>query len=562
MADTVKELFNKKFTNSEITSGTTYNFTSDANTAYVIKDIQSNQNDSATTKINATASVGLTSDFSATPSKYTDLGTIASSTVTGATGSEIMDASSTFSIRVPAQTINFKDIIHSSLAYVSNGAITEVEGGTQTVDGQADGNITPTVLTATNIGSNFALTSNAANLPGIFRQFVTNPITNVNLAISHSSDGNSQHYLNVAEFNGSTNYFSYNLGYQPPEFDGRFVYSASTNSKIRFYDTKGAASRSPSTVAHGSIDLKNAAGSTLMLGTAGSTYPKISGSYFSDIGKRYLLINPAYTTGIMLYELPDYDDSGTALAQVSSGVNVATTQAYQVQNSSWSASTGTGPNANRINPASIKNSYSNSHEREAWFIGTSAASTTKRILMFQDGNSNDLNVNLFFFIADTDYMSQTSNNNGTYTAYSVSTSELMTDFGWSGSNFNDISGKCAYISCNSMRGATGSSAKWGTESWFWLDQDVLYFTNIDTGGTGPIQAWNLKTNEMTAPITWAQYVDSSGTSLPMPATAVSNNTIGHRSFAQIPTSSQIASRTYTKSPGLQVRATAIKEDRS
>jgi len=113
-----------------------------------------------------------------------------------------------------------------------------------------------------------------------------------------------------------------------------------------------------------------------------------------------------------------------------------------------------------------------------------------------------------------------------------------------------------------MRSATGSTAKWGTESFFWLDQDVLHFTNIDTGGTGPIQSWNLKTNEITAPITWAQYVDSGGTSLPMPATAVSNNTIGHRSFAQVPTSTEIAARTYTKAPSLQVRATAIKEDRS
>lgn len=561
MADTVKELFNKKFTSSEISSGTTYSFTTDANTAYVIKDIQSQQNDVATTKINATASIGLTSDFSATPSKYTDLGTIASSTVTGATGSEIMDASSTFSIRVPAQTINFKDIVHSSLAYVSNSAITEVEGSTTTVDGQVEANLTPTVFTATSIGSNFAITNNGANFPGCWRQFVTNPITNVNLALSHTHDGNSVHYFNVAGFNNSTNYLNYNLTYQPTEFDGRFVYSVSANNRLRFYDTKGAASRSPSTVAHGSIDLKNAAGSTIAMGSSGSTYPKLSGSYFSDIGKRYLLINPSYTGGLMLYEMPDYDDSGTALAAVS-GVNASTTQAYQVQDSSWSSSTGTGPNNNRINPASIRQSYSNGGETESWFIGTSAASTTKRILIFQDGNTNDLNVNLFFFIADTAYMSQTTSNNSQFTAYSVNTSELMSDFGWSGSNFNDISGKCAYISCNSMRSATNSTAKWGTESWFWLDQDVLYFTNIDTGGTGPIQAWNLKTNEMTAPITWAQYVDSGGTSLPMPATAVGNNLIGHRSFAQIPTSTQIAARTYTKAPSLQVRATAIKEDRS
>ena len=101
MADTVKELFNKKFTASEISSGTTYNFTSDANTAYVIKDIEVSQNETATQKVNATASIGLTSDFSASPSKFMDLGTISSSTVKGASGSEIMDASSTFSIRVP-----------------------------------------------------------------------------------------------------------------------------------------------------------------------------------------------------------------------------------------------------------------------------------------------------------------------------------------------------------------------------------------------------------------------------------------------------------------------------
>ena len=92
MADQFKEFFNKTFTDSEIASGATYTFTTDANTGAVIKDIKSQQSAASPTKITATAKIGLTSDYNATPSKSMDLGVIASETVSGVTGSEIMDA--------------------------------------------------------------------------------------------------------------------------------------------------------------------------------------------------------------------------------------------------------------------------------------------------------------------------------------------------------------------------------------------------------------------------------------------------------------------------------------
>ena len=276
MADTVKELFHKTFTTTEISSGTTYNFQSDANTAYVIKDLEAKQSDTSTTKVNATASIGTTTDFNATPSKYMDLGTVASATVEGATGSEIMDVSSTFSIRVPAQSIAFSDITHSQLSYQSNTNITEVTSVTPTVDGLNESALTPVVLTTTQVDSNYYSQQSDSNAYQ-WRQLVENPITGVKVAVNYINKTNNNHYLLLSGYDTTSAYYnSVNNQYQPFEFDGRFVYAMNGTSYISYYDTKGSAARAATSWPHGSLRIANSAGNNMNVAQSGTTYPRLT----------------------------------------------------------------------------------------------------------------------------------------------------------------------------------------------------------------------------------------------------------------------------------------------
>ena len=562
MADRISQIFHKEFTDSEINSGTTFNFTTDANTAYVIKDIQVAQNASSPTKITATASIGLTTDYNATPSKAMDLGTIASDTVDGVTGSEIMDSSSTLSINVPATTITFQDIVYSIVAYRNNGSITEFEAVTPFVAGQSETALTPAKFTATNIGSYFATYnySNISNNKYHWRVFVTNPNTNAKIAIHYTGDGNSSQILNVSEFDGGTNYISQSQSYKISEFDGRFVWTLHTGSYLMFYDTKSDATRALTSYPHGYVSFANAAGTAIGIPVNPQTYPKFRMFYFSDVNKTYALIANGYQQGLYLYEMPDYDSSATALDPVG-GNYVTTTGYWQLNAYSWTGASNAGPTNDRYNPARVNDYAAQSQVLTSWHIGTSAASTRKRILFWQNGATTSSSNRLYFFMADLDYMSQTQNNSVSNEAYGISMSELSTEFGWDTSTGYVDYNNGAYIQVNQFQNITGSSAEWGSESTFTLDQDILTFTNVASRGSGegPIVAWNLKTNTVTAVITWDEYTDTTG-NIQNPAT--NDKLIGHRHYAETPNSTTIAARTYTKKPSLQVRATGIKEDRS
>lgn len=568
MADTVRELFNKKFTASEISSGATHTITTDSNTAYVIKDIQSNQSAASTVKVNATASIGLTSDLSATPTKFTDLGTIASGTVAGATGSEIMDASSSFSIRVPAQPFVYTDIKHSLVSAEDvtpndNCSVTEVKQVNPSVGGAAESALAPSPNTQTSFGSNFTGANMGSSRSGQYRLFVTNPHTNVNLAIAVVNDNNSTQQAIVSGYGNTTNYGTISNSYRVQEWDGRFLYSVNVTSRLSLYDTQGAASRAPTSNPHTFIDLKNEAGSTISLPTTGSTYPKADISYFSDTKTRNYLIQPATGSGMYWFELPSYTGSDPLALDPVNGTYPATTKYYQINNqSNYNNASNAGPNGNRATIGHIEGSYSGSNSRNKYYLGTSASSTTKRILFMQNGTTTRTSNILLFAMADTEYLSTDNINDQSKVAYSANNADLASEFGWAtGSHWINRNSVIASIQCSDWKTLTGSNAEWGVESHFWLDQDVMYFTNLQPAGTGegPIIAWNMITNDVSAPISWAQYVDSGGTALNNPGGA--DSLIGHRSVLATPTSSEIASRTYTKEPSLQVRVTAIKESR-
>ena len=567
MADIVKQILHKKYTPAEISAGNITSITTDATTALVIKDVNVAHNDTSTTKPLATLSVGTTADLAATPSKFINLGTISSSTTKGASGSEIVDVSSTLSIRVPAQPITFVDYSHSSLAYITTSNITQCQGIELSVDAIPEPVGEQTVQTSTTISAN---TTAAATMDyaGNFRQFVTNPITSVkNFFTVLNNRGGQSNLIYTGTFDGTTHYLTGSgTSNRPWDYDGRFLVAPDNTTRFKYYDLKGAASRSPHTAVHGYVDLYNKAGTALTRPTMGGGYAIHNMAYFSDNGKRMAVHSSSYNKEVFLVEWPDYTTESLAWASP----NNKTTGFWLLANAAQTSNNGSyGADGNRTSPGYIRANYSQSSYRQNWFIGTTAYSKTKRILIFSDGHATQHANTLYFFWADTDYMSQTSFTSSA-NSYSANVTDLSNILGWhtsylAGGNWGNGE-NTASISASSFRGRTGSSASWTHTSQFYLDQDILTFTNTMPAGNGPgpIVSWNMKTNEVTAAggLTWAKYVDSNGTALANPGAGETEGfVIGHRSFASAPSSTQISSRSYTVAPELEVRITAVEESR-
>lgn len=110
MADTLEEITYKNFSMNELTAGTAHTFTTDASTAFVIKDINVAQKTGA--EVTMSLRLAETSEYNA--GRYYDLGTIGGVGNTGAEGSLIMPPNHTLAIVPTPQTISFTDL------YLSN----------------------------------------------------------------------------------------------------------------------------------------------------------------------------------------------------------------------------------------------------------------------------------------------------------------------------------------------------------------------------------------------------------------------------------------------------------
>tara|TARA_S200002703_G_scaffold127544_1_gene114174 strand:+ start:462 stop:2198 length:1737 start_codon:yes stop_codon:yes gene_type:complete len=578
MADRIKQIAFKEFTPSELVAGTPFNVQTGATDAYVIKSIEATQKvDTAEGAVTATATVGLTSDFN--NGKYVSLGNVAKQGKTGSTGNIVVDANSTFTVRPTAKSINFKDIHVERLAYVSTSSATQLRQKTPIVNGASEAAESPTTVETTSMGTNFTGVSFTGAVANQFMTFTENTkyTPTKKLAIASSSNGNAAVNLYVSDYDGTTNYLSTGGNWQRRfDFDGRFIYNNWGTTNAGVYDTKAPASVTMANGAsqsralttgpnHFFLVYKTAAGGAITLGSLGS-YPRVVSTYFSDVGKRYLMVSNASNNGLQLFEIPDYDDSdsgGGAWAS-SNTANVPTTAFYQLGHTSSNQQSNLGPSSNRFNTAFMVSNYTNAATGFSWFIGTSAASTTKRILVFQNGANSTSTNKLYFMLADFDTISTTDANQagGENEAYTLTKSELASEFGWNtSSGWLDASSAAGYITPNNFVTTTGSAARWDANSRFVLDQDILYFTNRMSHGTGegPVVAWNLKTNAVTAPISWADYDDTGGTNLANPD---NKNWHGHMQYLLTPTTSEINARTYTKAPALTVRISGVHEDRS
>lgn len=239
MPDQVKQLAFKKFTNTEISNGTAANvLTTNATTHYVIKSIEATQGTDSDA-IEATATIGLTSGLSA--GEFTSLGTVAKANRTGLSGSAIMDANSTLTIRPTAKTITYSDERINQSLHNDNNPRIYAQAVFPSVNGRADTalnsetTIDKTSVTYTGQGYNLNVTPS--------RNFTVQH-TNANgvdLRIQFSSNGNSTSRFEIWNADG-TYYGYYSDQYDAPCFDGeRYIFWIDRNSagggvRVRWYD--------------------------------------------------------------------------------------------------------------------------------------------------------------------------------------------------------------------------------------------------------------------------------------------------------------------------------------
>tara|TARA_Y100000004_G_C8944150_1_gene425508 strand:- start:698 stop:2383 length:1686 start_codon:yes stop_codon:yes gene_type:complete len=238
MADQVKQLAFKKFTLSELQNGTAANvLTTNASTHYVIKSIEATQgyNDDA---VSATATLGLTAGLSA--GEFTSLGTVAKKDRIGLSGSAIMDASSTLTIRPVAKTITFTDekIFQGGQNSTTNSIFHEKF--TPSVNSVVDAGIaTETTTDKTSVtysGGSYPM-QNYPQSNYIIRHTNAN---GVELRIAFSTGNSSGCSFEVWNADG-TYYGYYYDSYDAPQFDGeRYIFwvacDGASSTRIKWYD--------------------------------------------------------------------------------------------------------------------------------------------------------------------------------------------------------------------------------------------------------------------------------------------------------------------------------------
>jgi len=535
MADRIEELFLKKFTVAEIEAGTRHDFTTDANTAYVIKDIETTQG-SDTSPITGSVTAGKTTDFSA--GKFSRIGQFGSS-VDSLSGSAILDASSTLSIRPTATSIGFKDIILS----VDNSQNQSSQAGPvinivePTVNGVIDTALkTQTTETAAGAGST------SGSFTGNTSQF-TIVHTNANgiklyMRAVRGSNSNGQTY--VIGYDNSTNYTDFSQAYSSPCWDGERYWFWYDSSYIYFYDTDDA-DLNPNThgrVCHGRI-------ATGMSHYSGTTYDHRNCDLHKSIhdGKWYFYQYSSSSQVGQIYELPETIADGGSCPNY-----YFTTQGGYVGN--------------------LKDVYGN-NAGSAWnqyyFNGQTSMNqyNQQRLTTFTD-------------LEGTKMWAIVQRNNSTYIGMFV----------WRDSNLQDTAaGSCLNshpdntstdgVACLSQQSAGSAKLGFNSTYYTWSSNNMLIGLSSSYLGTGNSSWQSGAYGGMYFDGLTMYYGNSTSnynvfkidfTQTSFPSLFNDSQYWGYRgSFFMIatrPSDSVIAARNYTVAPGLTVRTTGIKEDRS
>tara|TARA_A100001388_G_scaffold95655_1_gene69532 strand:- start:770 stop:2422 length:1653 start_codon:yes stop_codon:yes gene_type:complete len=342
MPDQVKQLAFKEFTTTEISNGTRFDaLTTNGTTHYVIKSIEATQGYNPDAVV-ADATIGLTTDFN--NGKFASLGTVAKKDRVGLSGSAIMDANSTLSIRPVAKTISFRDQrFQLSRVNSSNNMNVWQQHNKPHVNNVQDSFVENTYINTSSVthsGLSFGL---AGANPDNYVVYHTNA-NGVNLAIYFGSGTSSGSYFELlnADTGSAIGYYS-SGDYGQPHFDGEryiyFVRSGSYDHQVCFFDLDKS-DLTPSATQGGSSGQNYFHGAYVYSGNqqqnSRSSYDHRRTAFYYDryLNKKFLITSAAGNQRCVLYEIPvdtpthDYNNVGPKWVTLSTSNHTAGTDPF------------------------------------------------------------------------------------------------------------------------------------------------------------------------------------------------------------------------------------------
>ena len=539
MADRIEELFLKKFTNSEIEAGTRHDFTTDANTAYVIKDIETTQG-SDTSPIAGSVTAGKTSDFSA--GRFSRIGQFGS-LVDSLSGSAILDASSTLSIRPTAQSINFRDIILQvdNSQSATNDAGPVIDYVLPTVNGVEETSIkTQTSVTPSNAGSTrggystsdeFAIIHTNANGIKLYMRFIKGSTTSSYVYIVGADNGTN--YVTLDQINTYTGHV----------WDGlRYIYWVNGNY-VYYYDTDAAdltaAGHSSGYKCHGRM-------TSPYNNHSNSTYDHRTTDYHQSNhdGKKYIY-QYYYSSHIgTITQLPDtIADGATCPKTVFTNYGSYVGNGRDVYGNNANGAWNQYFTRNQSNPNQYMRSrlttFTDKEGTKMWALFERHSATYIWVYMWPESNMAATGSGSILKSHD-----QNSTSDGVMLVSQTSINDTG-KLNWNSAYGNDSSGNWFFNLGSSYLGTGNSSWQSGTYGGMWFDGLTMYYSNVSSNYN--VFKINFQETTFSGLFTDNQYYGSSGAFFMMAAE---------------PDAATIASRTYTSAPALTVRVTGVKEDRT
>ena len=546
MADQVKQLAFKKFTTTELQNGTAANvLTTDASTHYVIKSIEATQGNNSRA-VTATATLGLTAGLAA--GEFTSLGTVAKANRVGLSGSAIMDASSTLTIRPNPVTIAFADeLLQYSQQNSSSYSKFRIINSPQINGVTESALVSRTTVDKTSVS--FSHNISMTNYPNNHVVYYTNA-NGVNLKVMFTNGGSSSAGFEVNNADTGASYGYYQTSYCMAHWDGGryiFMWHQNNGAQVLWFDLDETETNLASANTYGGSVGQGYYHGIINLSGQGytnfSSYDNRRSAFFfdKDTGQRFITQFMAGNTQYVLAELP----SGT-LTNYTSTTNAV--KWIGLGGGSWSS--GTDPfgnnNGNAWNSAFwISNYNSNQNVQHRMTYDTDKQ---HYVLHFIESTSGAV-----FTFTKEEYNStpqgsvleqggQTSGY-GLFMVGTASASNMGFNSNWF-TNYSSGNGRINYSNIPSY--STVSALYNDSNRWFDGDNNLIsgdgnspnhvYKINLNTGATTKLTTGltDAEANQNYNRASWFGYA--------------------------LPSSSTIASRTYLTVPSLKIRVTGILSD--
>jgi len=556
MPDQVKQLAFKEFSVTEIQNGTAANvLTTDATTHHVIKSIETTQGNNSDA-VEASATIGLTSGLAS--GQFTSLGTVAKKDRVGSSGSAIMDASSTLTIRPSAKSMSFAD---RKLVYaIENATIPRIYNisNTPTINGNVETTLeTKTTLTKTGnsfSGHSYGMSYNYSNN----HSFIYTRADGVNIIVIIFNNTSSTTGFEV--YNGDTGayYGYYTQNYSMPWWDGgRYIYSwnDSPTSRINYFDLEESLTNFTPSNTYGGGNSSNYYHGYILVGSGSDALPSYQKSSWDNrrcsfyvdknTGQKFIIQAFAGHTKIVMAELP----SGTHTNNNASA-NVTTKWVFL----------GSAGNASSIKDPFEQNSGQNWSMGYAMYNYASSVNVNMRltfddtlgrylIFLHYDGSNA-----MVFTFTKTEYDStangQNINQGGGSEGLAIVSTHSGADVGIDSNYFDNLSNQNARLRVSQLLSAASPSISHSANYERFYDGANIIITQ---SGSPADNVYKVSLSTQTPSV---ENLTSHLTSSQVNQNRYNTFWYGY----SIPSSTSIASRSYTLAPGLKVRITGIDVD--